>query len=114
MRRTKRIRDIKTALRCDSWIERQATQTTTLGQQIAEHASTLVSDQPGDWRNLAENLRFAICDGVLSQALLPAFAAQFRGMDEGEIDRMMRSFALQNCVQREGLVQVVTRATACP
>jgi endoglucanase len=112
MRRTKPVREIKTALRCDSWIERHETKTTTLIRQIAEHTSTVISDQPGDWRNLAEALRFAICDGVLSQALLPAFAEQFRGMDESEIDQMMHSFGLQNCIQREGLVQVVTRAAA--
>ncbi len=39
--------------------------------------------------------------------LLPAFAEQFRGMSENEIDRMMQSFALQNCVQREGLLQLI-------
>jgi aryl-phospho-beta-D-glucosidase BglC (GH1 family) len=114
MRRTKPIREIKTALRCDSWIERHETRITSLIQQIAEHASTVTADQSGDWWVLDEALRFAICDGVLSQRLLPAFAEQFRGMDEGEIDRMMESFALRNCTQREGLVQVVTRATARP
>jgi endoglucanase len=114
MRRTKRIRDIKTALRCDSWIERHETKTTTLIQQIAGHASRVAFDQPGDWRALDEALRFAICDGVLSQRLLPAFAEQFRGMDEDQIDRMMQSFALQNCIRREGLVQVVTGRTGSP
>jgi endoglucanase len=111
MRCTKRVRDIKTALRCDSWIERHETKTTTLLRQIAEHASTVVSDQPGDWRGLADALQFAICDGVLSQALLPAFAGQFRGMDEDQIDRMMQSFAIENCIRRKGMVEVVTRAT---
>ncbi len=39
--------------------------------------------------------------------LLPAFAEQFRGMSEDEIDQMMQSFAFRNCVQREGLVQLI-------
>jgi endoglucanase len=112
MRRTEGVRNIKTALRCDSWIERHETTNTTLIQQIAQDASTVISNRSGDWQNLAEALRFALCDGVLSQALLPAFAEQFRGMDDGEIDHMMQSFSFQNCIQREGLVQVVTRAAA--
>ena len=61
----------------------------------------------GGWMNLDETLRFAICDGVLSRMLLPAFAEQFRGMNEDEIDQMMQSFALRNCVQRDGLVRLI-------
>jgi endoglucanase len=111
MRRTRPVRDIKTALRCDSWIERHETRVTSLAQQIADYASAVVSDRPGDWQNLDEAMRFAICDGVLSQRLVPAFAEQFRGMDEAEIDRMMQSFAFENCIQREGLARVVAGRT---
>jgi endoglucanase len=107
MRRTKPVREIKTALRCDSWIERHEAPIAALIQQIAEHASTVVADQPGSWSGLDEALRFAICDGLLSGMLLPAFAEQFRGMSEDEIDQMMQSFAFRNCVQREGLVQLI-------
>jgi hypothetical protein len=44
---------------------------------------------------------------MLAQKLLPAFAEQFRGMSENEIDLMMQSFAFQNCIQREGLAQLI-------
>jgi hypothetical protein len=52
-------------------------------------------------------LNVAIRDTALSQALLPAFAEQFRGMNETEIDRMMQSFLFQKCKQREGIVQLI-------
>lgn len=51
----------------------------------------------------------AVQDTVLSQALLPVFAEQFRGMSEAEIDQMMQSFAFKNCLPRQGLVQLLRR-----
>jgi endoglucanase len=107
MQRIRPVREAKTTLRCDSWIERHKAEIERLIQQTGEHARIAVTSLPGDWWNLDETLRFAICDGVLSRMLLPAFAEQFRGMSENEIDRMMQSFALQNCVQREGLLQLI-------
>ena len=107
MRRTRPVREAKMTLRCDSWIERHKAEIERLIQQIGERTRMTVIDLPGDWANMDETLRFAICDGVLSRMLLPAFAGQFRGMSENEIDRMMQSFALQNCVQREGLLQLI-------
>ena len=108
MQRTRPVREAKTTLRCDSWIERHEAEIEQLIGQIGEHARMVVADLPGDWANLDETLRWAICDGVLSQMLLPAFAEQFRGMSENEIDRMMQSFAFRNCVEREGLAQLIS------
>ncbi|TEU21760.1 MAG: glycoside hydrolase family 5 protein [Anaerolineales bacterium] len=107
MQRTRSVREAKTTLRCDSWIERHEAEIGRLIQQISERTRMAVADLPGDWANLDETLRRAICDGVLSRMLLPAFAEQFRGMSEDEIDRMMQSFALHNCVRREGLTQLI-------
>jgi endoglucanase len=107
MRRTQPVREIKTALRCDYWIERHESEIDRLIQQIVAHASTIVAGQPGDWTHLSDNLSGAINEGVLSQMLQPAFAEQFRVMSEKDIDQMMQSFAFQNCVQRAGLVQLL-------
>ncbi len=107
MRRTRPVREAKTSLRCDSWIERHEAEIGYLVQRIGDHTRMVAADLPGDWTNLGETLRFAICDGVLSRMLLPAFAEQFRGMNEDEIDQMMQSFALRNCVQRDGLVRLI-------
>jgi len=107
MRRTRPVRKAKTTLRCDSWIERHKADMDKLIRQISDHARKAVEDLTGDWASLQDTLTWAMCDGVLSTMLLPAFAEQFRGMSENEIDRMMQSFALHNCVQREGLAQLI-------
>jgi len=108
MRRTRAVREAKTVLRCDRWIERDEGEIDQLVQQIVTHTRRVLADQPGEWTRLRDNLSGAICEGVLSQMLLPAFAEQFHGMSENEIDRMMESFALRNCVQREGLAQLIS------
>jgi endoglucanase len=107
MQRTRPVREAKTALRCDSWIERHETQIEGLVQGIADYARTVAGELTGEWDHLTEMLRSTICDGLMSRTLLPAFAEQFRGMSESEIDRLMQSFALQNCVRREGLVGLI-------
>jgi aryl-phospho-beta-D-glucosidase BglC (GH1 family) len=44
---------------------------------------------------------------LFAQALLPEFGELFRGMNENEIDEMMQSFRLENCVPREDLVTLL-------
>lgn len=48
---------------------------------------------------------------LLAEALLPEFGEVFRGMDEAEIDELMRSFRFENCRPREGLVALLRKAT---
>ena len=60
-----------------------------------------------DLENLEEILGFAVGDRLVSQLLQPAFAEQFRGMNENEIDQMMQSFAFENCVPRDRLVELL-------
>ena len=110
MRRTRPVREAKTALRCDSWIERHKGEIGQYIRAMTDHVREILVGQPGSWDDLEESLRFKVCDGLLSQMLLPAFAEQFRGMSETEIDEMMQSFALENCVQRLGLVKLIEEA----
>ena len=107
MRRTLPGRRSKTLLRCDSWIERQSQLIDSLVRQIAELTEEVVPTL--NLSDLQTKLQFGIQDGLLSQALLPAFAEQFRGMSETEIDDMMQSFAFKNCQPRQGLVQLLRR-----
>ena len=107
MRRTLLVRQAKTRLRCDSWVERQAQPINTLVRQIAEYAAEMIPSASES--EILSKLQFGLQDGLLSQVLLPAFAEQFRGMSETEIDGMMQSFAFKNCLPRQGLVQVLRR-----
>ena len=107
MRRTMGVRQSKTRLRCDSWIERQTQPIDTLVRQIAEYAAEMIPSASES--EILSKLNTGIQDGVLSQVLLPAFAEQFRDMSENEIDGMMQSFAFKNCQPRRVLVELLTR-----
>lgn len=107
MERTRPVREAKTALRCDNWIERSLTNIDPAIDRIAEYAAAATYDRIGNLAEVGERLRWAICGGALSQMLMPAFAEQFRGMSENEIDLMMQSFAFKNCIPRRGLVELL-------
>jgi hypothetical protein len=107
MKRTQRVRVIKTKLRCDSWVERRSPQIDPQIEGLSAQIKTITKDQPGDWDRIDEFLGFAIGDRLISNMLLPAFAEQFKGMDESNIDEIMQSFAFNNCIQRDGLVRMI-------
>ena len=105
MQRTNAVRAVKTGLRCDSWIERIPGPIDPFIGHIAEHAAEVI---PGvSQADIRTKLQFDIQDGVLSQALLPAFAECFQGMSEDQIDSMMQSFAFKNCQPRRELVELL-------
>jgi endoglucanase len=45
---------------------------------------------------------------LLAEPMLSEYAELFRGMDEDEIDTMMRSFSFENCVRREELTSILS------
>jgi aryl-phospho-beta-D-glucosidase BglC (GH1 family) len=110
MRRTQPVREAKRLLRCDAWIERAP----GLTDQPLQALSAALSARLGEWlpdaQTLGDTLLYSLGGIQLSQALLPAFARQFNGMSETQIDTMMQSFAFENCVRRDYLAQVLQRA----
>ncbi len=111
MERTRPVRAAKSALRCDYWIERGVGKLDATLADLVARARSIAGELPVDWAQAAQRLNDAVYQGVFSQMLLPAFAEQFRGMSENEIDRMMQSFLLRNCIPRAGLVKVITDRT---
>jgi hypothetical protein len=111
MKITEPVRKLKTALRCDHWIERRPADIDGFIQELSEHVLSVIGEVPGDWGELADQIHCRICDGLLSQNLQPAFAEQFRGITDTEIDRIMKSFSLENCDTREGLVDLIKAVT---
>jgi len=107
MQRTQPVRRIKSALRCDSWIERNVSEIDPPIQNIANITRTIAERHVKEPSTLEEDLHYSICDGLLSQVLQPAFAEQFRGMKEKGIDEMMTSFAFDHCKHREGLEMLI-------
>lgn len=112
MERTRPVRTVKTALRCDFWIERLPTAINRPLADLGETIRQIAGELPGDWQTVSDELYAAVCQESLSQMLLPAFADQFRGMSENEIDAMMQSFAFENCLPRHALVDVLRAACA--
>jgi hypothetical protein len=110
MERTRSVRTVKSALRCDYWVERQPTESSRLLTGLIQCVGRTARSLPGNWHALADEIYAAVCQETLSQMLLPAFAEQFRGMSETEIDRMMQSFAFENCAQRRLLADVLRTA----
>jgi endoglucanase len=45
---------------------------------------------------------------LLAEPMLPEYAEHFRGMDEAQIDELMRSFRFENCVKRGELVDILS------
>ncbi len=111
MERTRSIRNIKSILRCDSWIERQDGQLDEVIRELNDRTKSILEGYAVDCLGLEENLYYAVCDGLLSQMLQHAFAEQFRGMGEEAIDEMMQSFAFQNCIERAGLTELIKNFT---
>ena len=98
MRGIEPVRAIKTGMRCDSWIERTPGPIDPLIRQIAEYAAEVIPS--ASQADFLSKLQYGIQDGILAQAVLPAFVEQFRNMSEVQIDSMMQSFAFKNCRPR--------------
>ncbi|EPQ53140.1 glycoside hydrolase [Gloeophyllum trabeum ATCC 11539] len=45
---------------------------------------------------------------LVAEYLVKEWAEHFRGMDEKELDKVAKSFAFENCLQREGLNRILT------
>jgi endoglucanase len=52
-----------------------------------------------------------VCNILLAEPMLPEYGELFRGMDDGEIDAVMRSFSFENCVRREELASILSEHT---
>ncbi len=83
---------------------------TTAGGMMRELAH-LVEQEIGDPDiDPAANLRYlrqAALDGYVAKLMQPSYAKRFKGMSESDLDRVLRSFALQNCRVRQEIMDVL-------
>jgi endoglucanase len=112
MRRIQPVRTIKTRIRCDSWIERTPGPIDPSILRIAEYAMEVIPYM--SQADLLSKLQCGLQDGILAQALLPAFVEQFRNISEVQIDSMMQSFAFKNCRPRQDLIKLLKRKLGTP
>lgn len=114
VRRITPVRNAIIALRCNPFADNLATNKIDeacldLGAHVKNVIGALDKQLTAD--EMAKTIRFFLCECVLPRQLQIPFAKQFSGMNEEEIDCMMQSFALKNCCQRSGWVDVVKKIT---
>ena len=111
MRTTEPVRKVKTALRCDHWIERKMAVIDASIETLSRQVLSVIGELPGNWERFAEQIQWRICDGLISQNLQPAFASQFQGVTDVDIDWLMKSFSLEECARKEGLINLIKTVT---
>ena len=107
MKRIQSVHRVKTELRADSWIDRNSPGLDSHLRALAAHLQSRLEALPGTWNSPLEELGFTIGDRFVSRLILPAFANQFRGMTEPEINEMMASFEFSNCNRRTALENII-------
>ena len=111
MQRISPVHQVKTDLRADSWIDRSSPELDNHLQGLADYIQSQIKNIPGEWGSPVEELGYCIGDRFVARLLLPAFAAQFRGMSKKEIDAIMASFNFKNCIPRKGLANLIQKYT---
>ena len=59
-------------------------------------------------------LQQAVSSIYISQLMQPEYAQVFKGMSENQLDHVLESFALKNCIQHQGVLDVVRKHSARP
>ena len=103
---------VKTELRADSWVDRASSEFDAHLDGLAGYIFSRLETLPGEWSSPLEELGFMVGDRFIAGLLLPAFAEQFRGMSEPEIDEMLASFTFENCSRRTDLENLIKEYTS--
>ena len=96
----------KARLGADAWGIRATGIRSVMDPLNALVAAEFPNWQPGPFgaNRLANRL---VRNLLISEALLPEFAALFRGVSEAEIDELMQSFLFRNCTVRQELADTL-------
>jgi len=108
MRRTRKGRALKAALGVDTWgIKSSVAVQSVDGLMKATGRAMKRGKAKYNSGSLSFDAHRMTAGIALSNALAPAFAEQFRGMNEKGIAKMMESFAWRNCIVRTRLEEVL-------
>jgi endoglucanase len=113
MQRIGRLLDLKRKLGTDSWAGwlPQGEVARTI-DRAAELAAEAIGNPELPAKEFSSYLRQAALDGFFGGFLQPIYAEAFRGLSENEIDRVLASFALENCQKNSGLLEIVKKHSA--
>ena len=115
MRAVRPVLEAKAQLSTDMWGSwLPPTQAREMVQSLGRLVARTIPSLELDPSAMADMLETAALSGAVGQLLQPAYARCFRGMSEEEIDRVLQSFALENCRVHKGLNNALRRHLARP
>lgn len=102
--------DKKRRLQLDAWGTQPSPEVEAvlkpLVQWIDKVSPTAKDTYPGPW-GLERHVQRAVLQTFLSASFEDEFAGLFKGMDETELDALAHSFHFDECLQREGLNEIL-------
>lgn len=83
-------------------------------KQLASLIQETLCDPDIEPESNAMFLQQSISSIFVSQMMQLQYAKLFKGMSETELDRVLQSFALKNCLRNEGVIDAIMKHTALP
>ena len=108
MKRTQKVRLIKKRIGCDSWAQGSQLMG-RLCQSVIRGLKKELKDEKLPYTEFENKLNKTLGGMLFSEFIMQLYAAQFKGMSNDEIERMMKSFSWEKCIRREGLEQVIRK-----
>jgi endoglucanase len=106
----KPVLEAKTRLATDSWGNwLPTTPTQEAMAQLSRLIERTIGDPDIDPQTNQRLLSRAALAQHVGSLMQPAYAKRFRGLSENEIDRVLQSFALENCRVEQGLIEIVAK-----
>jgi aryl-phospho-beta-D-glucosidase BglC (GH1 family) len=110
VQRIARVLELKRTLGTDSWAGwLSPSEITRDVERIAELAATAIAHPELPAKQFSAYLKQAALDGFFGGFLQPEYAHAFRGLSESDLDRVLASFALEQCRRNEPLLQLVRK-----
>lgn len=109
MKRTQKVRLIKKRIGCDFWTAKDSQLMQRLRQGVIKSLKQEIKDHKLPYQEFENKLNKTLGGILFSEFILPLYAAQFKGMSNDEIERMMKSFRWENCIRRKGLEKIIRK-----
>jgi endoglucanase len=85
-----------------------------LMSDLADCVEEILNDPTIDPKANQMYLQQAASSVYISQMMQPLYAKIFKNMSESELDRILQSFAIKNCISHQGVIDVVKKHMARP
>jgi hypothetical protein len=83
-----------------------------MNRRLAQTIAGVIGDPEINPVSNASCLSVFTLTGYAAACLQPSYCRQFKGMGKGDIDRIMESFAFENCVVNEAYREILVKNLA--